>query len=51
MKDKRVYYSLYSRLLSEYGLMQAFSKVKKADGSAGIDSESTADFANDLDSP
>ena len=48
MKDKHVYYSLYSRLLSEFALIQAFSKVKKADGSAGIDSQSTADFANDL---
>ncbi|EDM28975.1 probable reverse transcriptase/maturase family protein [Lentisphaera araneosa HTCC2155] len=48
MKNKRVYYSLYSKLLSEFALMQAFSKVKKADGSAGIDSQSTADFADDL---
>ena len=48
MKDKRIHYSLYSRLLSEFSLMQAFSKVKKADGSAGIDSQSTADFADDL---
>ena len=48
MKNKRVYYSLYSKLLSEFALVQAFSKVKKADGSAGIDSQSTADFADDL---
>ena len=48
MKDKRIHYSLYSRLLSEFSLMQAFSKVKKADGSAGIDSQSTANFADDL---
>lgn len=49
MQDKRIHYSLYSRLLSEFALMQAFSKVKKADGSAGIDSQSTADFALDLE--
>lgn len=45
MQSKRIYYSLYSRLLSESNLRTAFAKVKKADGSAGIDSQSTADFA------
>ena len=46
---KRIYYSLYSRLLSEEALYKAFLKVKKAKGSAGIDEQSIADFAADLD--
>ena len=49
MQSRRIYYSLYSRLLSESSLLAAFSKVKKADGSAGIDSQSRADFASNKD--
>ena len=49
MSSKLTYYSLYSRLLSESSLLSAFGKVKKADGSAGIDSQSTAAFASNRD--
>lgn len=49
MESKRIYYSLYSRLLSESALAAALVKVKKADGSAGIDKQSTADFALNKD--
>ena len=48
MNNKRLYYTLYSRLLSQEALVQAFSKVKKAKGSAGVDCQSIADFAEDL---
>lgn len=44
MESKRIYDSLYSSLLSESSLTAAFGKVKKADGSAGVDSQSTAAF-------
>ena len=50
MKDaemKRVYYSLYDRMLSTEGLRQAFKKVKAAKGAAGIDGQSIKAFAEE----
>jgi len=44
----KVYYSLYDRMLSEKGLLKAFRKVKSANGAAGSDRQSVADFAVDL---
>ena len=46
----RIYYSLYDRLLSVKSLEAAFQKVKSKKGSAGIDGQSIADFASELDS-
>ncbi len=45
----RVYYSLYGRLLSMQVLHDAFKRVKKNKGAAGIDGQSVQDFALDLD--
>lgn len=41
----RVYYSLYGRLLNKQRLQEAFAKVKRAKGAAGIDGETLEDFA------
>jgi group II intron reverse transcriptase/maturase len=46
----RVYYSLYGRLLNKQTLQTAFTKVKRANGAAGIDGQSISDFENTLDS-
>lgn len=45
----RVWYSLYGRLLSKNFLLQAFLKVKAANGAAGIDGQSVNAFAKSLD--
>ena len=45
----KIYYSLYDRLLSMKALAEAFVKVKKAKGSAGIDGQSIADFTVNVD--
>ncbi len=45
----RVYYSLYSRLLSKASLHEAFKRVKKNKGAAGIDGQSVQDFAQSLE--
>lgn len=44
----KVWYSLYSRLLSRGALLKAFSKVKSAKGAAGIDGQSINDFNRSL---
>ena len=46
----RVYYSLYGRLLSLQALYDAFKRVKKNKGAAGIDGQSVQDFAQHLES-
>jgi retron-type reverse transcriptase len=43
-----VWYSLYDRMLNRESLVKAFSKVKSAKGSAGIDGQSINDFAGSL---
>lgn len=45
----RVYYSLYDYLLHEARLAEAFRKVKRANGVPGMDGQTVADFAADLD--
>lgn len=45
----KVYYSLYDRMLSEKNLYQGYLGVRKANGSAGIDRQSIADFGRDLE--
>ncbi len=47
--DKRVWYSLYDRLLHEEALIKAYKKVKSANGAPGIDGQSCKDFASQLD--
>ncbi len=47
---KRIWYSLYDRLLRKEALIKAFKKVKSANGSPGIDGQSCKDFACELDS-
>lgn len=44
------WYSLYGRLLCKSALIKAFFKVKSAKGAAGIDGQSTNDFAEELGS-
>ena len=46
----RVYYSLYGRLLSLQALYEAFKRVKKNKGAAGVDGQSVQDFAQNLES-
>jgi RNA-directed DNA polymerase len=41
---KRIYYSLYDRLLNKQKLYEAFRKVRSAKGAAGIDGQSINDF-------
>ena len=43
--DRRVWYSLYDRLLNREALIKAFKKVKSANGTPGIDGQSCKDFA------
>jgi len=45
---KRVYYSLYDRLLHEKPLFEAFRKVKVSNGKGGIDRQEIGDFELDL---
>jgi retron-type reverse transcriptase len=47
--DKRVWYSLYDRLLHKDALIKAYKKVKSANGAPGIDGQSCKDFALQLD--
>lgn len=44
----RVYYSLYDRLLHGSFLFEAFNKVKKSRGAAGIDKQGIDDFESKL---
>ncbi len=41
----KVYYSLYERMLSKEGLYKAFLKVRSSKGAAGVDRQTTEDFA------
>lgn len=41
----RIYYSLYSRMLSPQNLWEAFKKVKSAQGAPGVDGQTVSDFA------
>ena len=43
------WYSLYDRLLHSKALLEAFRKVKFANGAPGIDGQSCKDFAKNLD--
>lgn len=45
----RVWYSLYDRLLYREALLEAFKKVKSANGAPGVDGQSCKDFALQLD--
>jgi len=45
---RRIYYSLYDRLLRPQALAEAFMKVKSAKGAAGIDRQSLKDFETNL---
>lgn len=45
----KVYYSLYDRLLKAETLEKAFQKVRKANGAPGIDGQTIADFALNLE--
>jgi RNA-directed DNA polymerase len=44
------YYSLYGRLLSVQSLFEAFKRVKKNKGAAGVDGQGVDDFAQNLES-
>ena len=46
---KRVFYSLYDRMLHKKYLYNSFLKVKSNKGSHGIDKESIEDFENNID--
>jgi RNA-directed DNA polymerase len=45
----KVYYSLYDRMLSIDRLRKGFYKVRKAKGAAGVDGQTLADFAKELE--
>lgn len=47
--ERKVWYSLYGRLLDEKLLRAAFVKVKRAKGKPGIDGQTIADFAETKD--
>ncbi len=47
---RRVYYSLYDRMLQEKSLNEAFKRVKAAGGTGGIDRQDIADFERELGS-
>lgn len=44
----KTYYSLYGRLLSMQALFEAFKRVKKNNGAAGVDGQSVSDFSINL---
>ena len=44
----KVWYSLYNRMLNRSNLVKAFAKVKSSNGAAGVDGQSTKDFAESL---
>lgn len=46
---KRIYYSLYDRLLNRKGLEVAFKKVKSEKGAAGIDGQTLKEFAANVE--
>jgi len=45
----RVHYSLYGRMLSKQALYEAYTKVKKNRGAAGIDGQSIGAFTQNVD--
>jgi RNA-directed DNA polymerase len=45
----RIYHSLYDRLLHRRALAQAFAKVRRARGAPGVDGQTIADFAANVD--
>jgi len=45
----RVHYSLYGRMLSKHALYEAYTKVKKNRGAAGIDGQSIGAFTQNVD--
>jgi group II intron reverse transcriptase/maturase len=45
----RIYYTLYDRLLHRKALAEAFAKVKRNRGAAGIDGQTIEDFAGNLE--
>jgi group II intron reverse transcriptase/maturase len=45
----KIYYSLYDRLLHRRALAQAFAKVRRAKGAPGVDGQTIADFAANVD--
>ena len=44
----KVWYSLYNRMLNRSNLVKAFVKVKSSNGAAGVDGQTTKDFAESL---
>ncbi|KGF24185.1 reverse transcriptase, partial [Oligella urethralis DNF00040] len=46
---RRVYYSLYGRLLDKELLLRSYKKVRRAGGAAGIDGQTLAQFGERLD--
>lgn len=47
--SKKVYYSLYGRMLEKRRLFEAFKKVKRTKGAGGIDGQSIEVFTENLD--
>ena len=45
----KIFYSLYDRLLQRPALAAAFAKVRRAKGAPGVDGQTTAAFANQLE--
>jgi group II intron reverse transcriptase/maturase len=45
----RIYYSLYDRLLHRRALARAFAKVRRAKGAPGVDGQTVADFAGQVE--
>ena len=46
---KRIYYSLYDRMLHAKNLKAAFMKVKSSGGTGGVGHQTIDDYANNLD--
>ena len=46
---RRIYYSLYDRLLHRFALGKAFAKVRRAKGAPGVDGQTIADFADNVE--
>lgn len=45
----RIYYSLYDRLLNRWALARAFAKVRRAKGAPGVDGQTIADLAANVE--
>lgn len=46
---RKIYYSLYDRLLHRRALARAFAKVRRAKGAPGVDGQTIADFAANVE--